>query len=133
MKDYDKVFCSKKENNATYQLASGYISTTKIFFEIEQVIAKIEADGNVQFINSENKLIDSVKIPEQTGGKRVYDEVISQVIDNEITLKFPVVEWIDNYPNCDGEYDRWDTKTIGYHTIKFNLITHNIDLNVFQF
>lgn len=38
-----------------------------------------------------------------------------------ITISFAIVEWIDNYPNCDGEHDRWDSRTVGYHDLVFSL------------
>lgn len=34
-------------------------------------------------------------------------------------LQFPIAKWIDNDPNCDGEYDRWDSKMFGYHALEF--------------
>ncbi len=124
MKEYDKIFSRSSEScEQKFQLANGYISTTEIYFEAENVIAKIEADGVVEFLNVQENVLASVDIPKQTGGKEKYTEVWCATENSVITLKFPIVEWIDNYPNCDGEHDRWDTKTIGYHTLKFDCNT----------
>ena len=33
--------------------------------------------------------------------------------DDGILFKLPDYQWIDHYPNCDGESDRWNTRIIG--------------------
>lgn len=130
MKDYDKIFNSEEQNGSkSFQLANGYISSTTIFLEKEKIVAKIEAAGHLEFFDSEENIIASFDIPAQTGGKEKYDEVLCEAKENIIVLRFPIVEWIDNYPNCDGEHDRWDTETIGYHTLKFNYKTKEYTLN----
>ena len=130
MTNYDKIFNSKSEKSSKLQLANGYISTTNILFEEEKIVVKIDADGTVGFLDLEDKVIASISIPEQTGGKQVYTELMCSVEADFILLKFPIVEWIDNYPHCDGEYDRWDSKIIGYHNLDFDLKTNQIILKV---
>ncbi len=130
MKEYEKSFNSEETNGLKkLQLATGYISSTNIFFELEKMFIRIEAKGYIEFLDCNEVLLTSINIPEQTGGKETYNEVICGVEDNKIILKLPIVEWIDNYPHCDGEHDRWDTKTIGYHTLTFDLQTNAITLN----
>ena len=130
MKDYDKVFNSEENTGfKSFQLANGYISSTAILFEKEKIIARIEAKGHIDFFDCDEALLASFDIPPQTGGKETYNEVLCEAEDNTIILKFPIVEWIDNYPNCDGEHERWDTETIGYHTLKFNYKTKEYTLN----
>ena len=131
MKNFDMIFNSQREKDAKIELANGYISTTEILFEVERIVIKIDAKGTVDFLNLENKIIASINIPKQTGGKEVYTEVLCDVEDMCILLKFPLVEWIDNYPHCDGEHDRWDSKIIGYHNLVFDLKTSQITLKVF--
>ncbi len=80
-------------------------------------------------MDSKENHVASINLSEQTGGKGTYSEVLYIADDDKITLKFPIVKWIDNYPNCDGEHDRWDTKTIGYHTLVFDIQTNEITLN----
>ncbi len=124
MKDYDKIFNSEENTGfKSFQLATGYISCTTILFEKEKIVAKIEAKGHIEFFDCEDILLASFDIPAQTGGKETYNEVLCGAEDNTVLLKFPIVEWIDNYPNCDGEHDRWDAETIGYCTLKFNYKT----------
>lgn len=130
MKVYDKIFNSGENIGfKSFQLANGYISFTEILFEKEKIVARIEAKGHIEFFDCENIQLASFDIPVQTGGKETYNEVLCRTEENVIVLKLPIVEWVDNYPNCDGEYDRWDTKTIGYNILKYNLETKEITLN----
>ncbi len=123
----DIIFNSEKDVNLKmYQIASGYISQTKIFFEKENVLAVIEAKGTVEFYGTDEKLIASGKVPPVVSGKEVYEEVGCQTENNMIKLQFPIYEWIDNYPHCDGEHDRWDTKIIGYHTLTLDLLNGSV-------
>lgn len=119
----DITFNSEKDTNkGLYQLASGYISQTTIHFEKENVVAVIQAKGSVEFYNMDDELIAFGNVSAVESGKEVYENVGCQVEDNLLKLQFPIYEWIDNYPHCDGEHDRWDTKIIGYHTMTFDLL-----------
>lgn len=120
MQIYDKIFKSAEAKEKKYQLASGYISTTTVFFEEETVVAQIEAKGDIAFFDGRENLLAEVKMPAQTGGREVYEDVFCNVVDDRIILKFPIVKWIDNYPHCDGEHDRWNSVIIGQHTLTFD-------------
>ena len=110
---------AKKE----FRLASGYISTTRIRFEKEGILAVIQAEGSVEFFDAGDNLLASAAVSGQEGGRRLYEDVCCSVVGGAIVLDFPIYEWIDNYPHCDGEHDRWDRRTIGYHTLRFDLDT----------
>jgi len=110
----------------TFQLASGYVSTTRILFEAEALLAVIEAKGVVEFFDCSDRSIAVFDIPAQTGGREVYETVSCGKVENTLVLKFPIVEWIDNYPNCDGEHDRWDSRIIGHHTLIFDPAANEI-------
>ena len=117
MRKPDFVFDS--EVKQTYQLASGYISETLIFFEQENVYAQIQAKGHVDLLDAQGNVQASKDLPPEEGGKAVYQEVICRTEGGRIILEFPTYEWIDNYPHCDGEHDRWDTRRIGEHILEF--------------
>ena len=126
-KKVDITFNSAKDtNNKSYQLASGYISQTTILFEKENVVAVVQAKGSVEFYNMDDALIAAGSVPSAEGGRGLYEEISCQVENNLLKLQFPIYEWIDNYPNCDGEYDRWDTRKIGAHTLTLDLLTCSI-------
>lgn len=121
------AFNSEKDSeNTLYQLASGYISQTTILFEKEYVVAVIEAKGSVEFYDTDDVLIASGSVPVKDSGKGLYMDVACRSENDRIELRFPIYEWIDNYPNCDGEHDRWDTRIVGYHTLVLDLTTGSV-------
>ena len=127
VKKIDIIFNSEKENDKKhFQIASGFISETTLLFEKENIVALIHAKGSVEFYNMKDELLASGEVPAVDSGKGVYEEICCEVIENSIVLKFPIYEWIDNYPNCDGEYDRWDTRIIGYNTLTFDRLTNSV-------
>ncbi len=124
-KKADIIFNSKNNQQASFQLASGYISQTTVFFEEENILAIIQAKGEVSFFK-EDALLATGSVIKVESGKGVYEEINLKVKNNVIELNFPVYQWIDHYPNCDGEHDRWSTKIIGYNTLNFDLNTNTI-------
>lgn len=120
-KNFDIVFNSEKESGKSFQIANGHISQTMILFENEKIIALIDAKGIVSFRDIDNVVLDTCYIDSEQGGKGVYESVVLKVADNVITVSFPVCEWIDNYPHCDGEHDRWDSRVIGYVDVCFDV------------
>ena len=126
-KNYDIIINSEQyPGKRSYSIASGYISETTIFFEKENIFAVVQAKGMVDFYNTEDVLIASGSVPKVVSGKEVYEQINCQVQNNQICLEFPIYTWIDNYPHCDGEHDRWDTRIIGYHPLTLDLTTGSI-------
>ena len=127
MRKFDFTFNSENAAcESKFQIASGYISETAILFEKENIVAVVYAKGCVEFYNTDDQPLASATVPENDGGKGVYQDICCFADGNTITLKFPIYEWIDNYPNCDGEHDRWDTKIIDYYTVVFNLSDNSV-------
>ncbi len=104
-----------------YQIASGYISESVVLFEKEAIFVRVFAEGRADFLDLDGNLLAAGKVEAQTGGREVYEELVCEVDEKALTLKFPIVKWIDNYPNCDGENDRWDSVIIGYNTLSFDI------------
>ncbi len=117
----DFVFDSNTAGGESkFQLASGHISETFISFEKEGIFALIFAKGEVQFLNEKGEILAVAKLSAIDSGRGVYMDVTCKISGNNIILEFPIYQWIDHYPNCDGEHDRWDTKTVGKHTLMFD-------------
>lgn len=126
-KSVDIIFNSQTTAADTlFSLASGYISQTTVLFENEQVTAVIQAKGHVAFYDADDTLIAEGQVPTVDDGKGVYEQVGCCADDTQITLRFPICQWIDNYPHCDGEHDRWDSKIVGYHTLTLDRATRTI-------
>lgn len=129
MKNADIVFNSQEvANGKNFQIASGYISDTVVLFKNENIVAVINAKGIVEFYDINDTLLAKGELPENDGGKNVYEEIFCQAENGVITIKFPILEWIDNYPHCDGEHDRWDSKKIGEHILVFTPKTGLLEL-----
>ena len=124
---FDKIICSDREKDTGYfQIASGYISETVILFEKENVIARVHAKGQVTFCDLSGAVLASGEVPAEEGGREVYQELACCIEDGKIRLLFPIYQWIDTYPNCDGENDRWITKQVGAHTLTFDIAAKTV-------
>lgn len=128
MKQFDVVISAGKEVELQkINLANGYISTTSVFFEGLGLSLFVEAKGNVEVLKDDDVVARAV-LPEVTDGKGVYDMLESVLTDGVLELRFPVYQWIDNYPHCDGEHDRWDTRLISQCILRLNLSDFSVSL-----
>jgi len=122
----------KEYKSSTYYreipIANGYISTTKIYCELEEIYLVVEAKGHIDFLDKNEQLITSFEVEKPDNGKGVYTEIHCKVEDGTLYTRFPIYSWYDNYPNCDGEYDRWDSITIGYYRVGYNLETKEVSM-----
>ena len=85
----------------------------------------MQAKGQAAFYDLEGRLLASGEVP-SAGGREVYEELCCQVEKEKLTLLFPIYRWIDHYPNCDGENDRWESRRVGDHSIIFDLNTKTV-------
>ena len=107
------------------EIASGFISITEVTFKNEKIIAVVRDNGDVKFRDMEGNSLASVSTPGSIGGRGRYEEIYCRVEGDVILIKFPIYEWVDYYPNCDGEYDRWLARVVGFRPpIAFSLTTH---------
>jgi len=106
-------------------LASGYLSLTTIEFVSEGILVNVEAKtGEVDFYDFGGKKLLSFKKEIRQCGDEKLSDLKCLVEDGQIKLGFPIYSYKDNYPNCDGESDRW-TKTIS----SFEFISYDIKNN----
>ncbi len=78
-------------------------------------MALIPAKGDVLFISTDCLKMSWEKAPEVTEWYQRYHCVRYSRDGKKATLEFPIIKFTDYYPNCDGEYDRWDESIIGCH------------------
>lgn len=110
---HEVVFNSERcPDGETVGLASGYISLTNIIFIKENIFVTIESKkGEITFYNTETKLNLFHKMQMPLSGDEKFSEVKCKVDGKQLQIGFSLYTYEDNYPNCDGEYDRW-TKII---------------------
>lgn len=89
-----------------------------MFFEKKSVCLEADADGNAVFRDLEGVELYRGKAD---GQGRDFSEFYCKVKDGVISVKFPIQEVVDHYPNCDGEYDRYSYITRDYIMIDFRL------------
>ena len=120
------VFDSAIHPNGTLiNLACGYVSHNEITFAKENIVVSIEArTGEVVFSNLDSCKLLSVQAEMDSSGDGKFSEVKCIVENGQIKLGFPQYAYKDNYPNCDGEHDRW-TKTI----LDFRFLCYDIKSN----
>ena len=89
-----------------------------VLFSQEGVCLKADADGNAVFCDSDGTELYRA----QADGKgRYFTKFYCSVKGGEISVRFPIVEEIDHYPNCDGEYDRYSYITRENIVVKYRL------------
>ena len=113
---YDKLY--EGQGKKTFTLACGMISTTSIYFKDAALLVKVEAEGEVFFYDATGELQASCTLERQD---RRYNEVICEIKDGKVLLEFTIYKYVDNYPHCDGEHDRWDEIRIGALPVCYDL------------
>jgi len=104
-----------QEGVACISIANGAIRTTDILFRHENFTLRVHASGTLELYDSTMTLRATGESSSECGGKGVFESVRCTLQDGKLTVCFPEYEWIDNYPHCDGESDRWDCRCIGWN------------------
>ena len=120
------IYYNSNAGAKEFQIASGHISETRILFENERIIVLVHAEGSAEFYSAAGTPLAKGSVAAEEGGREKYEDVRCDVCDKMISIGFADYEWIDNYPNCDGEYDRWDKRIIGYRTLKFSAADNSV-------
>jgi len=98
----------------------GHVEDTEVFFPDEKIYMVVNKNGNIAFEDeNRNELAKIVVTPDTKNN--MHDNVYCKAESGKIKVWLPIVEYIDNYPHCDGEYDRWDVKYIAYDYIVFDV------------
>lgn len=105
--DYDFVFDSEKKLWGRSHEEVEFDGETKpevsILFEREGIVLRADQKGNAVFRDLEGSVIHEDRA--ESGG--YFSRVHVRVHEGRAVAEFPVTKWIDHYPHCDGEYDRW--------------------------
>lgn len=96
-----------------FHLSCGFYETTSFFFEPINLSVEIHCKGEFVFRTAEGEVLEKVQAQPMDSGRECYMDVLITSTEQEILFQLPEYAWIDHYPNCDGESDRWDAKIIG--------------------
>jgi len=94
----------EKEYSMEREYYNSPILPYRVLFVQEGVVLTADADGNAVFCNMEGAELFRDKAD---GQGRYFSSFYCKVKDGVISLRFPIQEVVDHYPNCDGEYDRY--------------------------
>ena len=86
-------------------------------------VAIVSNKGDVVFFDNESNII--AKVSEDD---RSYREVRVDWEQNFISILFGFVDVVDNYPNCDGEYDRWDKVWVTERSVTLNTEDNSVKI-----
>lgn len=97
----------------------GFVEDTQVHFPEEHILLTLENTGKVLFSDEAGKeLAQTFVAPDTQNGK--HDNAWCRCENGKICVFLPIVSYEDNYPYCDGEYDRWTAHTIGYDCVTFD-------------
>ena len=127
MARYDVVIESG-EALKNFHLSCGFYETTYVLLKDEKMEIDIHYSGKITVFNEKNQVILRTEAPKSEGGRGIYMDCDMKVEDHKAIIHFPIYSWIDHYPHCDGESDRWSTKTMGYHLVTIDLKTLEVTI-----
>lgn len=116
------------EKNDILEIKAFYytaIAPTAVHFEQEKIYVSMDSLGHFEFVDEEQNKLAVLDYPvckdsSEYGHSAQYGEIRCSSDGKEITLSLPVYGWEDNYPNCDGESDRWNRYISRWFRIVFN-------------
>ena len=94
------------------------VDSLHVLFEKENVCLEVDAYGNASFTD-----VNGIELytDKADGQGRYFFEVYCKAEDGAISVRFPIQEVVDHYPNCDGEYDRYSYITRDNIVIDYKL------------
>lgn len=103
----------------------GFIEDTQIEYIREQITLIVRQNGGICIEDRHlDKQIELVVPPTAHHGK--HGGGTYALREDRLILRLDTYRVVDNYPHCNGEYDRWDDLHIGYVSISYDLTTGEV-------
>ena len=97
-----------------FHLSCGFYETTSFFFERLNFAVSIHCKGEFTFYTPSDEKMSTIRLKPMETGRGCYMDVIITETEHSVLFQLPEYKWVDHYPNCDGESDRWDTEIVGF-------------------
>lgn len=111
---YDHIIAASENlTEERFHLSCGFYDTTSFFFEKANFSVTIHCKGEFTFRDPAGTVLHTAEARRMTGGRSCYMDVFITTTEGGAIFRLPDYVWYDNYPDCDGESDRWDTRIIG--------------------
>lgn len=116
--NYDHIFDSSKSvYEKEFEIDYKNDKPLTVLFEKESIVLTVNTHGDALFLN-----INGVELKkDKAESNRLFSSIYCSANKNAITVRFPVKETIDHYPNCDGEYDRYSERIVDNILITYTL------------
>lgn len=105
----------------------GTIEDTELFLENEKINLTVTKTGKIVFANEDGSVISEAVIEPKTRNN-VHEDAFLRVQDKKVYLYFSIMDYEDNYPNCDGESDRWTSVCVGYDCLVFDISSSDVQI-----
>lgn len=119
---------NKTYDNGLYTLPNfyGHAEDTEIHFPEHNIFVTVLNNGKLTFYNEKHNEIAQLTVTPNTENG-MHDNIYCKCESGKITFWFPIVTYVDNYPHCDGEYDRWSVKYIAYDCLIFDIASRSFE------
>ncbi len=99
--NYDIIF----DKNSPYETEFKFNDKMEltVYFSNENIALKADKNGNAVFLNADGEEIKR----EKAESDRYFSSIYCKSYKSVVSVRFPVFETVDHYPDCDGEYDRY--------------------------
>ena len=85
--------------------------------------AEVSRNGGIAFYDGEGTAIGSAP-----GGAEAYPKFRLEWKQDIITIQFGQMVEVDNYPNCDGESDRWSMEWWNRRAVTLDLRSNTVEV-----
>lgn len=112
---YDHIIRSgTRLDGEQFHLSCGFYETTCFLFEAYGFAADIHNKGEVRIYTPDGRRrLCTLRAKPMDSGRGCYMDILICTTENGVLFRFPEYDWIDRYPHCDGESDRWDARITG--------------------
>lgn len=109
------------------------IDPTAVFFEVERITATVDSLGHIEFFDQDKQSLGFVDVPaaespDLYAHSGQYGEVHCRAESGRVIFDLPVYRWVDHYPHCDGESDRWSRYVVRWFRVEFDCRTRMISI-----
>lgn len=98
----------------------GHIDDTRMHFVNEKLFVTVKERGNITFAHEDGRVLAQVFVDPHTMNG-LHGDCLCTLCCGKILLFFPLYHFIDTYPDCDGEYDRWIAREAGFQRLEYDI------------
>ena len=107
------------------------INPTKVCFTQEQICVSMDSLGHIEFFDVGERSLGSADFPVSEDPSKYahtaqYGNMECSADGCSVTVYLPIYYWLDSYPHCDGESDRWTRRIERWFRVVFDCKSRTI-------